>query len=263
MKGYNEFLNERGDSMKGDQMSRKRQQEGWWETGVINNFKGRSGYEKKDDKYYDYSNGAVYHSHTIVENNEEFNWLPAKKVKIMNELGLTLPHLKAYFKFTEYISDEKNSRPTEIAIGVPGRNNINYYKRLVLDDKNFDYKKIANGKKVSAWFKKSIKEIQKEASGEFRPDLIDSILWNLKAGKSDYKTTGSTDIGIGSHASTHIHKNYEKVFEIKNLDKLFGMSQEKTEEQIKKHWRFKKDKLGFDWKKGLMFVGGSYTEVWD
>ena len=50
---------------------------------------------------------------------------------------------------------------------------------------------------------------------------------------------------------------------IKDLNVALGKTEIETEEIIKAHYFFKKDRLDFDWKQGVMLVGGTYTEVWD
>jgi hypothetical protein len=203
-----------------------------------------------DDKTYDYSKGLIHIQNSY--RGDSIDWLSKKSAKILTDCGFNLTrYITATISYVEVIS---NSAPIEANgyIGVSGDRYINNIVRFDLakpSKVNFD-------KYVSDFVKKSQKM-----------PICDDILIRLfsawKPTDSKYKQIGSRDIGIGSAASTHIMKSYNKAYKIKDLDIALGRSKEELENYIKSHYMFKKDRLDFDWKQGVMIVDGQYTEVWD
>ena len=66
--------------------------------------------------------------------------------------------------------------------------------------------------------------------------------------------------GHGSQASTIIVKNINKKYDLYELDDFFG-SREKAERVIENY--FKRDEVIFNWDDWELYVGGTYTEIWD
>jgi hypothetical protein len=203
----------------------------------------------KDDKYYDYSKGHVHISNKYETN--DWSWIDAKRSKILQGCNISNMYIRAEVTYTEVIS---NAAPREPRgwIGVSGDQYIFNYKEFNLSNP----KRVNIAKDVKDWIKFSQKQ-------PLNDDIIKRILSFWKSTKADYKTINTRDQGIGRHASTHITKSYDKAYTIKNLNIALGKTEEETEEIIKTHYMFKKDRLDFDWKQGVMIVGGTYTEVWD
>jgi hypothetical protein len=217
---------------------------------LMSNFKDVS-YQRggKDDKYYDYSNGHVHISNKY--ETTDWSWIDAKRAKILQNCNIGPMYIKTSVTYTEVIS---NAAPREArgGIGVSGNNYINNYKEFNLSNP----KKANIAKDIKDWIKFSQKQ-------PLNGDMIERLLSFWKSTKAEYKTINTRDQGYGSQASVHITKSYDKAYVIKDLNIALGKSEEETEEIIKKHYMFKKDRLDFDWKQGVMIVGGQYTEVWD
>ena len=203
----------------------------------------------KDNKYYDYSNGHVHISNKYQA--QDNSWIDAERAEILQNCNIPPMYIKASVTYTEVIS---NAAPREArgGIGVSGDDHINNYKQFDLSNP----KKVNIAKEIKDWIKFSQKQ-------PISDDMIKRILMFWKDTKTEYKTINTRDQGIGKHASVHITKSYDKAYVIKDLNIAFGKSEEETEEIIKKHYMFKKDRLDFDWTQGVMLVGGQYTEVWD
>lgn len=203
----------------------------------------------KEDKYYDYSKGHIHVSNRYETN--DWSWIDAKRAKILQNCNVGNQYIKAEITYTEVISNAE-PRPARGGIGVSGNNYLNNYKSFDLSNP----KRINIAKEVKDWIKFSQKQ-------PLNDDMIERILSFWKSTKAEYKTINTRDQGYGSQASTHITKSYDKAYAIKDLNIALGKTEEETEEIIKKHYMFKKDRLDFDWKQGVMIVGGTYTEVWD
>lgn len=220
------------------------------QTALMQNLRNVS-YQRggKDDKYYDYSNGHIHISNKY--ESDDWSWLDAKRAKILQNCNFGTPIIKSEITYTEVIS---NAAPREPRgwIGVAGDNYINNIVR-------FD---LSNPKKAN--IAKSVKDFIKQSQKTpINDDLIQRFIQFWKASKADYKTINTRDQGYGSQASVHITKSYDKAFVIKDLDIAFGKTKEEVEQIIKNHFYFRKDRVDFDWKQGVMIVGGTYTEVWD
>jgi hypothetical protein len=60
-------------------------------------------------------------------------------------------------------------------------------------------------------------------------------------------TTQSNTIGIGSGVSNRVKYTYDKVYIIKDLKIAFSFTRPEFEKYIKNNFRFKNEKLIFDW----------------
>lgn len=217
---------------------------------LISNFKNVS-YQRggKDDKFYDYRNGHIHVSNRY--ETEDWSWIDAKRAKILQNCNFKSLRIKAEVTYTEVISNAQPADPRGW-IGVAGSDYINNIVR-------FD---LSNPKKAN--IDKSVKDFIKQSQKTtINDDMLKTLFWNWQPTKSEYKTINTRDQGYGSQASVHITKSYDKAYVIKDLDIAFGKTKEEVEHLIKNHFRFKKDRLDFDWKQGVMVVGGQYTEVWD
>lgn len=220
------------------------------QSALTSNFRGVE-YQRggKDDKYYDYKNGHIHISNKYQV--QDWSWLDNKRAKILQNCNFRSLYIKAEVTYTEVISD---SAPREARgwIGVSGDQYINNIVR-------FD---LSNPKKAN--IAKSVKEFIKiSQKSPINDDMLITLLSSWWSTKSEYKTINTRDQGIGRHASTHITKSYDKAYVIKDLNIALGKTEEETEQVIRNHYMFRKDRLDFDWKQGVMIVGGTYTEVWD
>jgi hypothetical protein len=220
------------------------------EKALLSNFSGVE-YQMngKDNKYYDYKNGYVGVTNSYQA--PDWSWIDAKRAKILQNCNVSPMYVKASLTYFETISNAE-PKAGHGGIGVSGNNYVNNYMA-------FD---LTNPKKtnIAKFFKDWIKFSQKQP---INGDLTERILSFWKATKSDYKTINTRDQGYGSQASIHITKSYDKAYVIKDFNIAFGKSEEEMESIIRSHYMFKKDRLDFDWKQGVMIVGGTYTEVWD
>jgi hypothetical protein len=217
---------------------------------MLSNFRDVSYQQNgKDNKYYDYSNGHIHITNKYQA--QDNSWIDAKRAKILQNCNIPPMYIKASVTYTEVIS---NAAPREArgGIGVSGYNYNNNYKEFNLSNP----KKVNFAKEIKDWIRFSQKQ-------PINDDMIERLLTFWKSTKAEYKTINTRDQGYGSQASVHITKSYDKAYVIKDLNIALGKSEEETEEIIKKHYMFKKDRLDFDWKQGVMIVGGRYTEVWD
>ena len=203
----------------------------------------------KDDKYYDYSNGHVHISGRYQTN--DWSWIDAKRAKILQNCNIGNQYIKASITYNEVISDKPPREPRG-GIGISGDQYINNYRAFDLSNP----KKANIAKQVKDWIKFSQKQ-------PINDDMIKRILTFWKSTKTEYKTINTRDQGYGSASSVHITKSYDSAYAIKDLNIALGKTEAQTEEIIKTHYMFKKDRLDFDWKQGVMLVGGQYTEVWD
>jgi hypothetical protein len=203
----------------------------------------------KDDKYYDYSKGYVHVSNRYQA--RDWSWLDAKRAKILQNCNFTPLYIKASYTYSEVIS-KATPTPPKGGIGVSGDSYINNYKQFNVENP----KKSNINKDVKDWIKFSQKQ-------PINDDMIKTLFSYWKSTKADYKTINTRDQGYGSQASVHITKSYDKAYVIKDLNVALGKTEEQVEEIIKNHYMFKRDRLDFDWKQGVMIVGGQYTEVWD
>lgn len=217
---------------------------------LMSNFKNVS-YQRggKDDKYYDYGNGHIHISNRY--ETDDWSWIDSKRAKILQNCNIGPMYTKVSLTYTEVISNAAPRDPRG-GIGVSGNNYINNYKEFNLSNP----KKVNFVKEIKDWIKFSQKQ-------PLNDDMIERLLSFWKSTKAEYKTINTRDQGYGSQASVHITKSYDKAYVIKDLNVALGKTEEETEEIIKKHYMFKKDRLDFDWKQGVMIVGGQYTEVWD
>jgi hypothetical protein len=220
------------------------------QTALTSNFKNVA-YQRggKEDKYYDYGNGHIHISNKY--ETDDWSWIDAKRAKILQNCNVGNMWIKASITITEVISDKQPREPRG-GIGVSGNDYINNYRAFDLSNP----KKANIAKQVKDWIKFSQKQ-------PLNDDMIHRIIQFWKSSKAEYKTINTRDQGYGSQASTHITKSYDKAYVIKDLNVAFGKTEEQTEEIIKNHFFFRKDRVDFDWKQGVMIVGGQYTEVWD
>jgi hypothetical protein len=243
IKLYENFLNE-AENPEGMMLAND------LEKAMLSNFRNVS-YQMngKNDKYYDYKNGYVGVSNRY--QTDDWSWLDPKRAKILQNCNISGMYIKASVTYYEVIS---NASPKEAmgGIGVAGVDYINNYKSFNLSNP----RKSNISKEIKDWIRFSQKQ-------PLNDDLIRRILQFWKPSTANYKTINTRDQGIGRHASTHITKSYDKAYVIKDLNIAFGKTEEETENIIKNHFFFKKDRLDFDWKQGVMIVGGTYTEVWD
>lgn len=219
---------------------------GKFESALMSQFKNVS-YSQipygKDNKTYDYRNGyiEIQNSYSI----DDWSWANKGIVKILQDCNFSSLNIRASYSYYEVISKAEPKAPIA-TIGVSGDKYINRYTRLDINNN------IA--KQLKDWIKMS----QTEGINE---DMIKRLLWLWKSTDTKYTDLGSRDQGYGSGASVHITKGYDSIYKIKNLDKAFGITTTELEKLISE--RFRKDKLDFNWKKGVMLVNGKYTEVWD
>ena len=224
--------------------------DGQLQKAMLANFKNVEYQQQgKDNKYYDYGKGLIHISNRY--QTGDWSWIDAKRAKILQNCNFGNQYIKASITISEVISNAEPKEPTG-GIGVSGEDYINNYRAFDLSNP----KKANIAKQVKDWIKFSQKQ-------PLNADSIKRLLLFWKATKTEYKTIGTRDQGYGSQASVHITKSYDKAYVIKNLNVAFGKSEAETEEIIKTHYMFKKDRLDFDWKQGVMIVGGQYTEVWD
>ena len=203
----------------------------------------------KDDKYYDYSNGHIHISNRYYA--QDWSWLDSKRAKILQNCNFLSLYIKAQITYTEVISTAEPREPRGW-IGVAGSDYINNIVNFDLSNP----KKAKIGKEVKDFIKQSQKK-------PINDDMIKTLFSSWRSTKADYKTINTRDQGYGSQASVHITKSYDKAYVIKDLNIALGKTEEQTEEVIRTHYMFKRDRLDFDWKQGVMIVGGTYTEVWD
>lgn len=203
----------------------------------------------KDDKLYDYSGGYVGVTNSY--QTPDWSWIDNKRAKILQNCNISPIYIKASLTYFEVIS-KAAPKAGRGGIGVEGNDYINNYMQFDLTDP----KKTNISKVVKDWIRFSQKQ-------PLNDDLVKRLLTFWKASTTDYKTINTRDQGIGSQASTHVTKSYNKAYVIKGLNTALGKTETETEEIIKKHAMFKKDRLDFDWKQGVMIVDGTYTEVWD
>ena len=217
---------------------------------MMSNFKNVS-YQQggKDDKYYDYGKGHIHVSNKY--QTDDWSWIDPKKAKILQNCNVGNQYIKSEITYTEVLSNSEPRQPRG-GIGVSGDQYLNNYKNFDLSNP----KKVNIAKEVKDWIKFSQQQ-------QLSDDMISRLLSFWKPTKADYKTINTRDQGIGRHASTHITKSYDKAYVIKDLNVALGKSEIETEQIIKQHYHFKRDRLDFDWKQGVMIVGGQYTEVWD
>lgn len=203
----------------------------------------------KDDKYYDYKNGHIHISNRYQA--QDWSWLDNKRAKILEGCNFKSLYIKSEITYTEVISDAKPREPRGY-IGVAGDGYINNIVRFdISDPSSFDPNE-------------SVRDfIKKSQESPINDDMLKRLLMFWGSSKSDYKTINTRDQGIGRHASIHITKSYNKAYIIKDLNVALDKTEEETENVIRQHYMFKKDKLDFDWEQGVMIVGGTYTEVWD
>jgi hypothetical protein len=220
------------------------------QTALTSNFRDVK-YQRggKEDKYYDYGNGHIHISNNYQTN--DWSWIDAKRAKILQNCNIGNQYIKASITYTEVISNSAPRDPRG-GIGVSGDQYLNNYRAFDLSNP----KKANIAKQVKDWIKFSQKQ-------PINDDMIERILSFWQSTKAEYKTINTRDQGYGSQASTHITKSYDKAYVIKDLNVALGKTEEQTEEIIKNHYMFKRDRLDFDWKQGVMIVGGQYTEVWD
>lgn len=69
------------------------------------------------------------------------------------------------------------------------------------------------------------------------------------------------DIGIGSYASTTSKHSYDNVYNIMDLMKNF--SPEEFKQAVKNDFSLSKDKISFNFDKGLMYKNGTWTDTYD
>jgi hypothetical protein len=220
------------------------------EKAMLSNFSNVAYQMKgKDDKYYDYSKGYVHVSNKYQA--QDWSWIDPKRAKILQNCNFSSLYIKASYTYSETISNAEPI-PAKGGIGVSGDSYINYYKEFTVTNP----KKVNLSKEVKDWIKFSQKQ-------PINDDLLKTLFTYWKATKTDYKTINTRDQGYGSQASVHITKSYDKAYVIKDLNVALGKTEGETEEIIKAHYMFKKDRLDFDWTQGVMIVGGQYTEVWD
>ena len=222
-----------------------------FENAILSNFRDVA-YQRggKDSKSYDYSNGYINVSNMY----ESQTWIGInpKSAKILQSCGISAPWVKMSITYYEVIS-KAAPKIGYAGIGISGNNYLNNYKRFDLSNP----KKVNFNKEIKDWIKFSEKQ-------PINGDMIERLLISTwEPTKKEYKTINTREQGIGSHASVHITKSYDKAYIIKDLNKAFDKTEEETEAIIRAHYMFKKDTLTFDWKQGVMLVGGQYTEVWD
>jgi hypothetical protein len=244
IKVFEQFLNEGTANQEDIALIRK------LESALSANFKDVS-YERggKDSKSYDYSGGYV----SVTNSYESQTWtgIDPKKEKILQACGIAAPWVKASYTYYEVIG---NATPKigRGGIGILGNNNLNNYVNFDLTDP----KKVNFAKEIKDWIKFSERQ-------PISRDLMERLFTSWTPTKEKYKTINTRDQGIGSHASLHVTKAYDYAYNIKDLNKVFGKTEEETEMIIKSYYMFRRDTLTFDWKQGVMLVGGQYTEVWD
>jgi hypothetical protein len=122
---------------------------------------------------------------------------------------------------------------------------------------------IAYSEDVAEWNADELKDWAKRTSEKpIDPVILKRMMWFWKSEKADEKVLDRRDQGHGIWSSTKVTKQYNKVYTIKGLDKVFG-SKEAFEKAAKEHGMFKRDQLGFDWKGGNMYVGGTWVDTYD
>ena len=248
VKEYREFLCEGSNGIKPEEVALVKD----LEKTMLSNFRDVSYAQNgKDSTYYEWSKGYARITNTY--ESKDWSWLDPKRAKILQNCNIQSLYIKASVTYHDIINPEKTpSMEPYGGIGVSGDQYINNYKKFDLSNP----KKSNIAKEVKDWIKFSQKQ-------PLNDDLIHRLLQMWWSSKSDYKTINTRDQGIGRHASTHITKSYDKAYVIKDLNVAFGKSEKETEDIIKNHYMFKRDRLDFDWKQGVMIVGGTYTEVWD
>lgn len=122
-----------------------------------------------------------------------------------------------------------------------------------------DLKK-TNFKSVIRSWKSSV---MKDSTKQWNTDLIEKVLGSWNASKLDYKQLSSSNIGHGSQSSTLITKDYDAIYVIKDIEIIFGGSRDAAENFLNSFWKFRRDKLVFDWINGILIVNGKFTEKWD
>jgi hypothetical protein len=220
------------------------------EKALLSNFKDVS-FQRggKDEKYYDWGGGYINISNKY--QTPDWSWLDAKRTKILQNCNISPLYVRAEITYFEVIS----KAPPKEARGFIGVAGMDYISHVT----SFD---LANPKKAN--ISKSVKDFVKNSQKEpLTKDLISRLLANWTPSKSSYKTIDTRDQGIGRHASTHITKAYDRAYVIKDLNVAFSTTEELAEQMIREHYSFRKDRLDFDWKQGVMIVGGQYVEVWD
>lgn len=198
----------------------------------------------RDVKHYDYSNGYVIHICEYII--DTFDVFDNKIAAILKGCNFKTLITKINFQYYEVISKAEPKQPSGY-IGISGEDYINNSSTLYFSDINIK-------KQIKTWVDKN---------KSLNDDLIKRLLWFWNKSTYNDKTINTRDQGIGSAASTHITKSFESSYIIKDLDIALNMSKPDLENLIKKHGAFKRDKLMFDWKNGIMGVNGKYTEVWD
>jgi hypothetical protein len=248
VKEYYEFLSEDSKGINPAEVALVKD----LEKAMLSNFREVSyGQNGKDNTYYEWSKGYARITNTYEA--KDWSWLDPKKAKILQNCNIQPLYVKASVTYHDIINADKTATMEPYGgIGVSGLNYINNYKKFDLTNP----KKSNIAKEVKDWIKFS-------QSQPLNDDLISRLFQMWHATKSEYKTINTRDQGIGRHASVHITKSYDKAYVIKDLNVALGKSEKETEDIIKNHYMFKKDRLDFDWKQGVMIVGGQYTEVWD
>lgn len=224
-----------------------------FENAILSNFKDvRYQRDGKDSEFYDYTNGYV----NVTNSYESQTWtgINPKSAKILESCRISAPWVRMSITYYEVIG-KAAPKIGYAGIGISGNNYLNNHKKIDLSNP----KKVNFNKEIKDWIKFSEKQ-------PINGDTIEGLLalpGRWEPTKKEYKTINTRDQGIGRHASVHITKSYDKAYIIKDLNKAFDKTEEETEAIIRAHYMFKRDTLTFDWKQGVMLVGGKYTEVWD
>lgn len=215
----------------------------------------------KTEENYDYKNGYVYNIKRMSSDGdgEKLIFKP-KDLKILKNANIFnsrygMP-INGIYKFSEPISDAPNI-DGEISLWVGGKDRSEY--GTMTDSVDWS----SESHNFNPFIKKFISNV-----GKTRIDnkLISDCLYYWDSANSAEIRSASDRVGMGSHSSTRTMKNFDSLYIIKDLDKVFG-DRKNIEKIINRHPYFggssMTKKLTFDWYTGFMYVGGTYTEVWD
>ena len=198
----------------------------------------------REDKFHDYKNsriiitnkytGYINYFGTIVKKSSESSKVP---------VTVTQRHVK--------IIGGEEVTDVSISVGIqlgsnPGSSNY-YSETNTLTDAG-----------VNKAYKEALDKAKKDTSA--RVKVLASILTYRKPMTSD-EISKNTNIGIGSAASTNVKHSYDKVIDIKALTKIF--TEDEFREAARTDFGMKKDRISFNFKKGLMDRSGTWTETWD
>lgn len=222
----------------------------------LNSFRfGKGSYE--DNTRYDYSKGYVGH-HRTVKSEGFINLLSPKISKILEQNKMEGKRVKIYGEYSYYkVISDATPKPAELSLGVKGNDKINLYRSVEIarDTKSYNFSKDFNA------LKSDIKKLK-----ELPEDILKSLLWSWKPLTSKEVKAGSKSWGIGSGASTTTYTDFNKIYSIKGLDKIWG-SKEAFEKAVQNSWSFGKSNstknIQFNWKDGIMTTGGTYSQKWD